>query len=334
MALIEANILPGGNKGNAELKKHNSAISKDLDIESIQTFIDKAINHHLVPAIGQAQFDAIVAAKPDLQPNSKEATLLFALQRTATNFALGYYADFGAVQISDAGISVAKSETRLPASDKKIMALKRQSFAEAYASLELVTLFLEAHLPDFPLYAASEEHRNNRSRFINSSRDFPQKIRVDAELFETIKSIISQVEDNYILNVLGDDVNEALRERMLNDTLTALDNSLLILIRKAVGSLAIAEAIPYRLVGFDGTGAYVRSETVGGISGNVENKNPADMQRLQVTMNKLAQDGEADLERLRLWLNKHIAEYTGYTTSTMASLTKVNDNPDSSVYFL
>lgn len=334
MALIDANINPDGSKGNEELKKHNSAINSTLDIESIQSFLDKAIDQHLIPAIGRAQFDKVVADKTAEAPSPESTTLLLILQRAAVNFALGYFADFGALQISNSGIFVTKSDKTLPASDKKLMALKRQAFADGYAALEMALQYLESKIDQFPLYLSSEERANNRSRFINSSRDFPQKLVISPELFDSLKAIISKVEEEYILPVLGDDLNDQIREKLQTNTLTATDKKLIEHVRKAVASLTLADAIPYRLVNFDGTGAYVKSDTVGGISGNVENRNPAEMNRLQATMCKLSSDGEADLERLRKFLNANTAAYNTYQQSTMANLTKVNDDPNSSVYFL
>ncbi|KAA8483760.1 hypothetical protein BDE36_1774 [Arcticibacter tournemirensis] len=325
MALIDNDI---------ELKKHNSSITKQLSVPSIQSFLADAETKYIIPAVGRAQFNATVAAKPTIVVGSNAETLLLALQKASVNFAIAEYANFGAVSIDDSGLFVRKSDSKAPASDKKVMALREQSMSAGYDAIELAVDFLEEHISDFPVYAASDEHIENRSRFINSSREFPQKLPVNPTLFASIKSIISKVEDDYIVTVLGDDLDGQLRTKIRNKSLTELDKELLRMIRKAVGSIAIAEAIPYRLVSFDGTGSYVRSETVGGISGNVENRSPAEIQRMQVTMNKLVTDGESDLERLRLWLNKHTTEYNTYTPSTMAVLNQVNESTDGAVYFL
>lgn len=319
---------------NTELKRHNSSITGQLNIASIQSFLDDADNKYLIPSIGRAQFDDIVTSKPTIVAGSSKETLLLALQKAAVNFAIAEYSDFGAVQITNSGIGVVKTDNVLPASDKKLMKLRQQSERAGFAALELAVDFAEEHLSDFPLYAASDEHLANRSLFINSSREFPQKLPVAPDLFAGLKAIIAKVEDEYLLPLLGEDLFADIKEKILAKSLQEIDRELLRKIRIAVGSLAIAEGIPYRLVSFDGTGTYVKSETVGGISGNVENRNPAEIERLQYTMNKLVKDGCEDLERLRKWLNTHAVNYPTYTKSTSDVLNQVNDDPSSPVYFL
>src|SRR5690606_36293899 len=122
---------------------------------------------------------------------AKESALLLLLQKAAVNFALGYYVNSGAVNISNAGITVTKSDKRLPASDKKLVALRRDCFESAYGALEKAVDYLESNLADFTEYAGSDEYKANRAYFINNSKDFQSNgvnIGNSAQLYQVLKT--------------------------------------------------------------------------------------------------------------------------------------------------
>ncbi len=316
-----------------EIKRHNSAVSGDLDLINIQSFIDDAENQHLIPAIGRGQYNAILTGKSGFSEDSKEQTLLLILQKAAVNFAFGYYTNFGAVEISNAGIHVSKADKRLPASDKKVLALRRQSMTGGYAALELAVLFLEQNIDDFPTYKGSPEHHNNRSGYINSSGEFPQDLVVSAELYQRLRGIQLKMEEDYIDVVLGTSIANAVRAQILENSIEEKYVPVLQKVRRALASLTLANPLSFQLVSIDPTGTYVFSDTVGGISGNVENRTPADLDRLKITMNKLRQEANADLERLRIYLNENKGQFESYTESTASVMATINDNPDLNVYF-
>lgn len=318
----------------AELKLHNSAITGDLEISNIQSFIDDAIEQHTVPAIGRTQFNTLVDGKAGYAAGSVQATLIKLLQKSVTAFAIALYTNDGAVEISDAGIHVTKSEKRLPASDKKILALRRQNMQAGYFALEIALIYAEDNKATFTDYAASDERLKNLAGYINASSDFPQTIPVSAELYARIRAIQLRVEVDLIDTILGDTIADDLRAHIIAGALTNPETELLKKVRNALAPLTLAEAIPYQLVSIDPTGAYVFSDTVGGISGNVENRTPAELQKLQIVMNRLACDGERNRERLRLWLTANKADFETYTESTAAVMAEINKDVDGNVYFM
>lgn len=317
-------------ESNAEIKRHNSSVTVQLEVESIQSFLDDAENTHIIPAIGREAFTALVNDKAGYTESSKQKTLLLILQKACVNFALHYYADNGALVIDDSGIAVLYSEKKRPASDKKLLAFKRQCLSVGYNSLELAISYLEANVNDFAEYKTSAERIENRSRFINSSREFPQKMPVSAALYATLKAIITNEEDSIIANMLGDTFLSSFRTKFLANTLSATESALLKKIRDVIGSNTLLKGITYKLVDVQANGSYIHHDTVGGISGNVENKEPAELDRLRMINEQLRFDAAADLERLRKFLKDNAANLTGYVVPAEVT---IND-PDSNIYFL
>ena len=161
MALIE---------NREELKNDNSSVTVNLSVDSLQSFLDDAINQHIIPAIGRDTYNLLLSK--DFEALSAEETLLLFVQKAVVNFALAYYSNYGSLQLSDSGAHVTQSDGMRAASDKKIMQLRKESFRAGFAALEYAVEFLEKNLATFVAYSASDEHKENRASFINSSIEF------------------------------------------------------------------------------------------------------------------------------------------------------------------
>lgn len=315
----------------AEIKLHNSALSANMKIESVQSFLDEAINRHIIPAIGYDQYTELVADKAS-SPTAKQLRVITLLQKALTGFMVYYWADQGAVQFSDSGISVVKSTTYLPASDKKIISLKKQNIFSGYNNLELAVSLLEGNLADFPVYAASDEHQANRSLLINTSAEFQAagvNIGSDARLYATLRIYQSNIESTYLEPVLGTDIKDSLHAGILSGALDDNLKALLKRVQKAIAYYTIADAIPYMAVSLDASGIFELSETVGGISGNVENRSTASDKRLAMAMNGYMTKAEQQLETIRKYLAANAADFNYITPQAV----EIND-PNNNVYFL
>ncbi len=261
---------------SAEIKRHNSAVSLDLNPTSIKSFLDDAELNHIIPTIGRATFIAILTGKSTVEALSPQEGLLLLVQKAAVNFAIGYYVNSGAVSITDAGIAVVKNNSRLPASDKKLVALRKDCFEAAYNALEKAVDFLETYRNTFETYLNSDERKQNRSLFIVSSTDFQKSgvnVNNSAQIFSKLKTYINQVELDVIEPNLGTNLYGSLKEKFIANNLTDKENLLLKKLQRPLAYLSMAEAIPYQDVNISPEGYFEISESVGGISGNTENKN-------------------------------------------------------------
>jgi hypothetical protein len=315
MALID-NLL--------EIKKHDGAIASGIDLVNIQSFIDEGIERHLIPAIGYTQFTQLVAAKL-ASTSEKQTRVLDMLQKSAVGFMVYYWADQGAVEFSDKGIHVSKSATMLPASDKKIISLKKQNIFSAYAALELAVSFLSENGNDFPLYKESQEHAANRGLLINTSKEFQAagvNINNDARLYQTLRVYQSEMESTYIEPVLGFTIKEALHVGILANSLSDHEKELLKRVRKAVAYYTMADAIPYMAVSMDASGIFELNETVGGISGNVENRTAASDKRLLNAMNGYVIKAEQHIATILKYLDAHKADFNYITPEVV----NINDS--------
>jgi hypothetical protein len=312
-----------------QLQASMGAIQSDLNFSTIESFVDDAEMKQIIPAIGYGLYDRLRA--DDL--TDKESRALMLLQKAVTNFAIHYFVAFGSLQISDKGIFVVKGNSSLPASDKKTYQLRVQSRADGFTALETAVNYLEDNIPDFPAYQADRAHQFNRRFYINTTADFnfAYDINNNFEVFNRLKSVMATIEENYIDPVLGTSVSQALHTAILNKSTTAIQDSLLVRIAKAVSPLTIAEAIPYRLFDLDATGLV--TATIKNNAENVEINTEADMGRLQITMNAAHARGESEVAKLTKWLNENAAQLATYTPVDLDAMTFTND-PDSGIVFV
>lgn len=317
---------------NQEIKRHNSAVSIDLTIESVQSFIDDGINRNIIPKIGRVFFNEIVDARDNLTSDQKIVFNL--LQKSCIGFMMAYYSTSGALQISDAGISVLKGANNLPASDKKLMALKKESYQIGYHSLEQAVNYISESPAKFPTYQASKEHAKNRALLINNSSEFQESgvnIGYNAQLYDVLRIYQKDVESTYLLPLLGTNLRARLKTSILNNSLSEIEDDLLSELRKPVACFTLLEAIPYLAISLDSSGIYQLNETVGGISGNVENRTAAEVDRLSRAMYHLQAKGERQVETLRKWLQKNKDQFPEYAATSKVDL---NDDPNSNIYVL
>lgn len=314
-----------------ELKRHNSSITEDMDPESLRSFLDDADLEFIIPAIDRATFNMLVAGKATFADADPKKTAVTLLQKAAVNFALGNYVNSGAVSITNAGISVIKNSTRMPASDKKLVALRADCFEAAYSALEKAIDFLEQNLLTFTDYATSSAHQNNRALFINSSADFQAagvNINKSAQLYQTIRTHQIEVELDKIEPILGNTITSTLRAAILSGSSTNEQKTLIKKIQYPIAFFSLAYALTYLMVSVRPNGVFQVNSSVGGISGNTEITSPATETTIGLIKAKLMSSAENHLHNLREFLSANATTY-GYTKPVPVVF---NDDASSNIY--
>lgn len=312
-----------------EVKAHNGAVGTTFELANIQSFIDDAIDSHIVKAIGRSFYEGLVSLKST--GTVKEKKVIAFLQKSAVGFTIANYADNGSVQITNSGISVVKSDKSLPASDKKIVQLKNSNLEMAYSALENAVNYIEENINDFQVYKHSDAHQNNRGSLINTSAEFQAagvQINSSSRLFYGLKPYVQNAIDTYITPIIGDDLLEGIIDKIKSDTLDDDYKKLLKKIRKPLAVFTMVEAIPYKAVSITDSGIFELSNSVGGFAANMETKQPASERRLAAVMNGYNIRGEDELVSLK----KFIRENSEKFEISIPEIPKINDGT-SNVYF-
>lgn len=313
----------------ADLKSGLGTIQADLDFNAFASFVDDAELNHIIPAIGYPMYNALLADGL----NADYTKVLKLLQKAGANFAVHYSVASASVQISESGIFVSKSDSRLPASDKKTYMLRIQTRSAGFVALEAAINFLESNLDKYPEYAGDAAHQLNKRFYINTTALFSQGFDLfnNCEVFATLKTVMNTVEQNHIDPLLGNTVSTALRTAIKASSTSDIQNQLLARIAQAVAPLTLAEAIPYRLIGITASGLV--NATLKGNIENAEQSTEGDLARLQAFMNKAQTRGESEIAKLKSWLATNIDSFEGYIAPDPDAASKLNDT-ERGLYFV
>ncbi|WP_316780376.1 DUF6712 family protein [Pedobacter antarcticus] len=310
-----------------EIKEHYSAIQSGLNISDIKSYIDDAINLHLVRAIGLQQYSDLVAMKNKEDSSAAQKHLIFQLQRSAAGFTLAYYTNSGAVQINSAGISVIKGNNSAPVSDKKLAALKKQCMSDGYRSLEHAVILMENSPLVFTAYHTSQERQIQRSRILSVSTEYSNSgILITPQLCQALTGFQQSIEQDIIEPLLGENLLKHIKACLLSGPVSPKEQQLIDKIRLVMSRLILAEAILYLPI--------VINEDDGcfDLSPNADSSNQihaAVQNRLVRAMIMMRDNGESNLESLRKWLKKNALEFSTYT---LPAEIKMNDSSCSNIY--
>ena len=305
-----------------QLKEACSGVSVLLSLESLTSFIDD-VETRVVLMIGE----------PALANVLGHPLAYGVLRRVVVNLALDGYASTGAIQISDSGIHVSKSEKLLPASDKKLLAFRRDAKERGWSAFEQLVSVMEGNKPVFTGWHGSEYRKAYLNCLFHSSTEFSSfaGISISADLFQVIKARIAFVEEDVLERDFGDLV-ESIRSGLLAGNLEVKYKKLLRYFLRVLGPLSVADAIPYRLVEVSESGVYQSSvSTFGTASDNVEGKSIPQQRILMNVLMKLETEGESNLVKAKKWLNDNKSEFPEWGQKDVYPVQSINDG-DLNIY--
>lgn len=290
---------------SAIFKQAYSAIDVDFALSSIKSFIDDADENYIIPVIGRTTFDKVISLGEGT--STAEKVIVNLLRKAEANFAVNLYVSAGSVNISDAGISVSKTEKSLPASDKKLVTLKSDTIEAGFNLLYNALDQIEAN-KDALDYNDTQERAKNLAMFINNAREFQMagiNIGSSNNLYQTLRTYQFTPEVYQVEKLLGNSITQTLRNGILNNELEPLYAELLKKVRRAVAPLTMVEAIPFKVVAVNANGVFTTNHTDGGSSSNIENRNPASENNIQRLINKCQEKADLALLDIENYLNEN-----------------------------
>lgn len=307
-------------KNDSEFKEACSAIDAKFELDSIRTYVLDA-EYSIEPIIGIATAEAV----------SEDNDLLSVMRSCIANLALGAYTSSGAVMISNAGIQVATGSNRAPASDKKLMAFKRDAMERGWQNFERLITMLERKKTE-PWIGSVERKMYMSTLFSNSTEFGPfGGVGITATVFQGFKNTIENVQDDLLEPVLGRELLDHLIGFNSQSISDINDKKLQRLCMRVVAPQVVADALRYNAIELSEGGVYQSSITAA--TDNVEVKSSAAASSLLRTINRLTQESEACLVKLNKFLKEHADVYSSAKASVYPG-DKMNQERDSNLYFM
>ncbi|VXC44538.1 DUF6712 family protein [Sphingobacterium multivorum] len=308
-----------------QLKGAVGAVDSAFSPLTLKSYIESAENE-VIMVIGLATADKVL---------TDEATLTI-MRRIVANWALEVYANSGVLRIGDAGLHVEVGSTRSVASDKKILAFKRDCQELGCNALEELINTFEVRSAEFGEWRTSDERKQYFDTLFRSSNEFGPfgGIPITASLYRNIKRQIQFVQDDYLQPILGN----ILLDKLIGMSVISLnasesDKRLQRLAMRVVAPMAVAEALAYRVVELRNDGVYQKS--ISGSSDNVEEQSVAGSRALNGLAIKLTSEFEANRVKLIKFLVDNAADFptAPVTQKSIYPVQQMNDDPTSNIYF-
>lgn len=312
---------------DAQIKAANSAVTVDLSIQAINSY-GEDIENELVSILGEETIIQI----------ESNTSALANFRRAIIELTLASYASSGAILISNSGIHVTKSNTLLPASDKKLIMFRTDATTRGWRAFEQLITSMEANLFLYSSWRDSEQRKSYFSTLFRDSGEFSSfgGLAITPSLFRVLKPMIIRVQEDVLYREFGEALIDDVITKRLLGTLSVQEKKLERKLMRVLAPFSLQEAIPYQMVQILEGGVYTASiAALSSGSDNVQAFTPADQKRLRSLMVRLESEGESKQLTTLKWLQQHAVDFPlfGGSDREIYPMTKLNDS-DSNVYFM
>lgn len=220
------------------------------NIKTLEPAIRLATEEFIIPAIGKAQYEALLSfydggvSEETEAVKASLAALLLKVQLPLAH--LLYYTGLATlnVSITDAGLQIIEGDGWKAANPWQVDDLRRHFCENGFKGLDYLLTFLEENQENYALWKASEAYTLERANFINSVRDFNRQLQINNSrfTFQALRPNMSRVEDLYLKPALNTFYSE-LKSRIRENVLVPGDAEVIALAQPAVAYFTAASAI-------------------------------------------------------------------------------------------
>lgn len=308
----------------AEVKASLGTVHKNLNAETLLSFVGQSEVLYLVPVLGEG----LVEQLGNL-PATEAPAHLVALRQKFRD-ALAYYvvleaAPFLSVSFGDLGMMEASAQNAAPSRQWVYNNFVEAAAAAADKLLDVALVWLDSHAADYADELDSAEYRSRKQLLISSAAELGQYVATGGSrrFFLALLPALRQVEDFEIADVLGEPLLEQLREGLAGgESPSPATVKLLSLVRPVLAHRAFAQGILNLSVALMGTALRLLSD------------NEAVRQRLAApaeTVSALSQQAMANADRYQARLVAHLDSLTPAAAPKMAQL---HDNSGSPTFWV
>jgi hypothetical protein len=225
-----------------QLKQYLGGLQKNINAATILPFVDQAEAKYLTEAIGPEMLEQLAGGGL----GTFEEQLFGNLQRSLAFYTVLEAAPFLLIQMGDAGFGEIGNGNTQPLRQWVANKMEIAAFQNGDAFLDQALQFMEDNAAQFPIWTASDSYTINRELFITSTRELSKiiSIRNSRRTFLMLRPFIDRAETIYFRSLLGEAFFAELKTQLASDSLTTDNRDLVNRLNKALGNLALVEALP------------------------------------------------------------------------------------------
>lgn len=240
------------------------AVSQSMVLETLKPAILDAAELHVIPWLGQTMWDYLVAnlEAPLAAPYT---TLLPYVQRALARLTLYEYSKEGSVQFNEMGLM--RQESDIDGAVKGAYKYQATQYREhqrekGYEALEKMLLHLEANAGSYPEWTSDAASQRNREYYINTASVFRDiySLHISRYVFEVMRPVMREIEEFAVAANISDDFHTELKAAILAKNTTAVQDTAITYIQRAVAHFTVRESIRRELVQHTGDAIVVQEK--------------------------------------------------------------------------
>ncbi len=299
---------------NIEDLKKFIPVGKNFRMDDLKPILENDSEPQvLVPLIGQALYDDLntKVSKAEVTVTGKLAEVLKRCRYIIANHAMNAFVPSGRVTITNGGVVVSISDDTRSASAEQIGTLREQYEKNISNGIEDLYKYLEDNMSDavLDLWKNSDAFTLQRSNFINTAVLFNQYVFISSNrtLFQKLRPIMSDVEQEKLIPVLGQDFYDTLKTKIKNGTLTSDEKRLMPFIWRIVAKGTAHIASTLLDLNITSSGLQLRTFSAANVT-----ENSADRSRITDFRKLCSDDCEVQLQKLKDFLDANHNDYEEY----------------------
>jgi hypothetical protein len=293
-----------------QLKAHYSSIQQNLSFATIESYIEQSELTHILPLLGQAQYNGLLTNFNNNSLSAAQSKLLIYVRRALVYYIFADNLQYLDMFISDTGTREASVDETYALPMWKFNKMLRSLAASADNFAEQLLEFLEANQSDYPDWAteANPAYTFATELLINSGKALNLYLPLSSSrrVFLRLRPFLKRVEQNEVINTISQALLDAYKTAPEAERFQAINSWLI----EAVAYLAFAKALPILNLVNTGEGYQLSSYNDGVIQNYVMDLDTK--KALQATYEK---DGLSNLAKIKTYLDTHIADYPEYAGS-------------------
>lgn len=295
----------------AEFKAHiGGGGNVSLDIDSIGPIVNSTAHRHLMKWIGEPLYNDLSAKiEAGTALTAAEQSLLPFIRKPLAMLTMHEYAKIGAIQFGEEGIHRIERDDHKTAYKYQENQYKEFMLENGYEAIETMLKFLETSTAGtYPLWE-NNARSLNRELFINYASEFRAVYAhyISRYTFENIRPLIDDVSGAVFVPLLGQTEYDNLKTAIASKNSSAVQQSLINLIQRAVAAFAIEEGMKREWVKLD--------------KGNVVQTDALEPQSYIKTGSASMGALSAAVMNSELWANRHVAQIKNFLTTNIDDFT-------------
>ncbi|MFY0628688.1 MAG: hypothetical protein JXR07_20515 [Reichenbachiella sp.] len=296
-------------------------------------------NREIKKLLGVTLYTSLDTAYESDSTTAVQKELLTYVQPIIANLSFWMFLDKGNVSIDDTGIYAVHTETKKPAFEWQVKAVRRTFKRTGFNAIDNLIEFLEDNSADYPDWTSSSADEEARKFFLNTAIQYHEYVSIKESryMFMALLPIMKRVELQEVSATISKELFEEIKDQLSSLTISLTNADLLYNLKGSIAHLSWSFALLELPVIIDSDGIQLLDSSY---SGSDIKLSESDAKRINAISIRHEKIGMSYLEKVKDYLQENADDYPLYKASDCYidiledESTEFENDPDSGIVML